>query len=155
MSATKEGRFLITRVEDLVWVVQEGYFETALEEKFLSQLEAAITEACSVSKGTCQLVADSQRLGGVSLLGRVRFERFMSRRGKDIRLVAVVMPKDSKAGFALSVVADLLPSLRYKFVFGIEEALKVLGRPTEMKSQFEDLLTKGQWHGLAPLAASA
>ena len=149
--AKAEGKYLLVRLDDIVWVVQEGYFETELEEQFLAGLENLIIEACAAGDGGCMLVADSQKLGGVSLMGRVRFERFMGRRGKDIRRVAVVMPKDSKAGFALSVVADLVPSVRTKFVFSAEEAIKVMGRPPELKAKFEDLLAKAPWHTAAPV----
>ena len=145
--AVNAGRFLITRADSVVWCVQEGYFETELEEQFLAQLDAVINEGCTAGGGSCLLIADSQKLDGVSLMGRVRFERFMTRRGKDIKQVAVVMPKNSKAGFALSVVADLLPSLRTKFVFSLDEALKILGQPAESKPKFDALLAKAQWHG--------
>jgi hypothetical protein len=137
------------RSDDLVWVVQEGYFETELEEQFLAQLENHITDACAAGGGECQLVADSQRLEGVSLMGRVRFERFFSRHGKAIKRVAVMMPKDSKTGFALSVVADLVPSVRTKFVFSGEEALKVMGRSPEAKEIMDGLIAKATWHGAA------
>lgn len=147
--AKAPGRYKLTRSDDVVWVVQEGYFETELEEQFLAQVESYLADACASGGGECQLVADSQRLEGVSLMGRVRFERFFSRHGKTIKRVAVMMPKDSKTGFALSVVADLVPSVRTKFVFSSEEALKVMGRSPEAKDTFDKLLNSATWHGPA------
>lgn len=138
-----KGRFIVGALGDLVVVVQDGYFDTALMDRMIAAIEAATREATAPS-GTCAHIADVRTLTGGSLLARVKFERFTRRLTTVVRRVAVV----TSPGVAYHLVrstGELIPGFRYRFVPGLGEALAALGRPAAELDALEKFVGSGPW----------
>jgi hypothetical protein len=146
------GRFLVETTGDVVLVVQEGFFETMLEEQFLVRLEEVTTLASQ--KGGFFLLSDVRQFDGTSMMGKIRFERWARRNANRIRRT-VIVSENTMLKFLLSVSASIVPSFLYSFARTPEEGLSLVGR-AELTDWLEQTVREGRWFdGSSPTDSGA
>ena len=145
------GRFLVDRVDDIVIIVQEGYFDTVLIDAMLDAIEEV---SPSVEGASYQHVAIIHELSGASLIARLHFERGQRRIARYVRRIAVIARPN--LGYRLArACGELIPNTRHFFAWSLADGIAGLGRQASMLADIEARIAQGSWVTRASLEATA
>lgn len=137
--------FLVVRSEDLVVIMQRGYFDTSIMDSMIEAVDAT-TSAVLAETGRAKTVhlADIRELSGVSLVARVKFERWGRRNARRIAKTAIIS-NSRPIEFLASLVGSFAPSFRWRIVRSLPDALEALERPPGLLPELEAAILQGSW----------
>ena len=145
------GRFLVDRVDDLVIIVQEGYFDTVLMDAMIAAIDAAAPKADGANY---QHFAVIDGISGVSLIARLHFERAQRRMGPYVRRIAVIA-RPNLAYRLARLCGEMIPTMKYFFAWSLADGIAGLGRQASMLADIEARIAQGSWVTRASLEATA
>ncbi len=130
MQAQERGILTVERIDDVVVVVQDGWFDGPLMDRMFADVGVALDEALAKHR-VGFMVADTRTYDGCSSYEQIRCERWLEEIGALAKLTVVIAAGAPITG-QLELAATFMPTLRWRFADSVVHACKVIGREQQV-----------------------